>query len=199
MNVHLWVRQSHRWLSIVFTSYGDCQLRGEGAAVGRAAAVVDLFTTATAVADVVDRPVPVRAAVCKQVARWAARVTVRCSRRFDPGRTILTAHNFTTESTCGVESRRRHAKRAPCRLRPERLLLVREAPDCIFCCCCASARSSAQSAPRARPQYAEPSVDSVAVLATSRNLLASPTTFRHSCRVRLPDAVPFRRSRRRGH
>jgi cellulose synthase/poly-beta-1,6-N-acetylglucosamine synthase-like glycosyltransferase len=81
MNWSLWIRQSHRWLSIVFTLTVIANFVFRAAASGDASAVADLLTAATALSSVVFRPVPVRASVYHQVAQQGTRLTSQRSGR----------------------------------------------------------------------------------------------------------------------
>ncbi len=71
-----WIRQIHRWMSILFTLTVDRQLRRAGHGRRRDASAVDhLFAAASALPADVHRSLPVRAAVRRQVARRAIRST----------------------------------------------------------------------------------------------------------------------------
>ena len=79
MNWNKWIRQTHRWVSIAFTVtvIANFVAMAQGAAASR---LGDLLAAAPARLAPVHRSVPVRAAVCHQVAQ---RATHRLNRRSD--------------------------------------------------------------------------------------------------------------------
>lgn len=68
MNWHLWNRQCHRWLSIIFTVTVVANFVVRAVAPGEPPLVADLLAATTAVSAVVYRAVPIRAALCHKVA-----------------------------------------------------------------------------------------------------------------------------------
>lgn len=79
MNTDVRMRQSHRWLSIVFTITVIANFVYRAAASDDASGVADLLATTATLSSVIFRSVPVRASVYRQMARQGMRLTSQSS------------------------------------------------------------------------------------------------------------------------
>ena len=99
MNWNKWIRQFHRWVAIVFTLTVIANFVALAQSGGDAAALGHLLPAATARLAHAHRPVHVRAAICRQVARDLAGLIGRAQAR-RMRFTLLQPLYGTLESVC---------------------------------------------------------------------------------------------------